>query len=292
MKNTIEQAKSQIKGFKELSYLLEHDIIINGKSQKTYISYIRQIANLSLFFNKYPLDITIEQIADYLFMLKTENYSETSFKFTVYGMRYIYRLYNLEDKLIKLPSIPHKKELPVVLSQNECKELFKSAETFKDKFLLCLIYSAGLRSEEVQKLQKSDIDTDRMTLLVRKGKGGKSRYVVLSKFIARKFQKYCDEYKIWNYLFPGQKPGNYISKSSIFKILKTALSNSSIEKNVNLHSLRHSFATHMLENGIDIMTVKEQLGHSDIRTTMKYLHVARLSRKTAVSPLDFLYNIS
>ena len=292
MKNIIEQAQREISGFNELSYKLERDIILNGKSQKTYLSYIRQIANLALYFDKSPLDVSNEEIADYLFKLKTENnYSETYFKFTVYGMRYIFRLYSIEDKLIKLPSLPHQKSLPVILSQKECKKLFAAPDSFRDKFLLALIYSAGLRMGEVIKLETVDIDTDRMLLNVRKGKGNKDRYVVLSKLIALRFQKYCNEYKIGKYVFPGQQTGNYISRTSVRKILKSALKKCGFKKEVNIHSLRHCFATHMLENGIDIVTVKEQLGHEDIQTTMRYLQVARFERKTAVSPLDFLYNI-
>ena len=292
MKNIIEKAQASILGFKDLSYKLERDLLLNGKTQKTYKCYIRQIATLALHFNKSPLEVTNEQIADYLFELQKKlGLSLSYFKSTVYGLRYLFRLYSREDKLIKLPSLPHKKQLPVILSQQECKKLFRSSDKFKDRFMLALIYSAGLRMGEVQKLERHDIDTDRMLLHVRQGKGNKDRYIILSKLIAAKYEKYCCEYKIEKYVFPGQKLGHYISRTTVRKILKTALLKCGIEKQINTHSLRHSFATHMLENGIDIVTVKEQLGHSDIQTTMRYLQVARFERKTAVSPLDFLYGI-
>ena len=292
MKNIIEKAQALILGFKGLSYKLERDLTLNGKTQKTYKCYIRQIATLALHFNKSPLEVTNEQIADYLFDLqKKSGLSMSYFKSTVYGLRYLFRLYSREDKLIKLPSLPQKKQLPVILSQQECKKLFRSPAKFKDRFMLALIYSAGLRMGELQKLERHDIDIERMLLHVRQGKGNKDRYVILSKLIAAKYEKYCSEYKITKYVFPGQKLGHYISRTTVRKILKTALLKCGIEKQINTHSLRHSFATHMLENGIDIVTVKEQLGHSDIQTTMRYLQVARFERKTAVSPLDFLYGI-
>ncbi len=292
MKNIIYKAQEMIPDFKELSHKLERDLILNGKSQKTYECYIRQIASLSLHFNKSPLEITNEQIQNYLFELKkTSGFSESYFKSTVYGLRYLFRLYSREDKLIKLPSLPHKKTLPVILSKQECKKIFSSSDKLKDRFMLAVIYSAGLRMGELQKLEKTDIDTDRMLLHVRQGKGNKDRYVVLSKLIALRYDNYCHQYKIEKYVFPGKKTGNYISRTSVRKVLKTALLKCGISKNINTHSLRHSFATHMLENGIDIVTVKEQLGHADIQTTMLYLQVARLERKTAVSPLDFLYGI-
>jgi site-specific recombinase XerD len=154
-----------------------------------------------------------------------------------------------------------------------------------------LIYSAGLRIGEAQRLERTDIDTERMLIHIRQSKGRKDRYVVLSKLIANKFIKYCLEYKITKYVFPGQKPGNYISKNTIGRILKNALKLSGIEKKVCPHTLRHCFATHMLENGVDTVTVKEQLGHADIQTTMLYLQVSNISRKPAVSPLDSLYGI-
>ncbi|MCK5678552.1 MAG: tyrosine-type recombinase/integrase [Flavobacteriaceae bacterium] len=282
----------RVKGFESMRYKFERDIIVNGKTQKTYKCYIRQIASISLYFNKLPFDISDEEIADYLFMLKIEeDYSESYFKFTVYGLRYLFRLYKLDDRRILLPAMPKKIVLPIILSKAECKQLFLAPNEFKDRFLLTLIYSSGLRISEALRLQRFDIDTDRHLLLVRQGKGKKDRYVVLSKFIAMKFDKYCQTYNIKNYVFPGQKEGNYLSKSTVFRIFKEAKKKCNITKPATIHTLRHCFATHMLENGIDIVTVKEQLGHTDIKTTMRYLQVSNLDRKKCISPLDTLYNI-
>ena len=292
MKTILEKAKATITGFENMRYKFEKDIILNGKSQKTYTSYILQIACISLYFKKLPIKLSVEQISDYLFEIVNEKkYSESYFKFTVYGLRYLFRLYELEDKRIKLPALPKKKTLPVILSQSECRKLFAAPKKFRDKFMLALIYSAGLRMHEAQKLERIDIDTERMQIHVRQGKGKKDRYVVLSKYIASRFEKYCKEYKITKYVFPGQKAGNYISKSGVSRIMKAALKESGIEKKACLHTLRHCFATHMLENGIDIVTVKEQLGHAHIQTTMLYLQVSHFSRKTCISPLDSLYRI-
>jgi len=292
LKSIIKRAQAEIKGFETMSYKLNRDLIINGKTHKTYDSYIRQIAHISFEFNKIPTEITDEQIADYLFKLKKENnYSESYFKFTIYSLRYLFRLYQQEYRVVKLPSLPKNKILPVVLSKKECKSLFSAPEKFKDKFMLALIYSSGLRISEAQRLKRTDIDIERMLLFVRQGKGKKDRYVVLSKLIAKNLKKYCIEYDIKKYVFPGQKKGNYVSKNTIGRILKSAVSKCDIQKDVCTHTLRHSFATHMLEDGIDIVTVKEQLGHEYIQTTMIYLQVARLERKTAISPLDSLYKI-
>ncbi len=258
MKNIIEQAQKSVKGFESMRYKFERDIIVNGKTQKTYKSYIRQIASISLYFNKLPFSITDEEIADYLFMLKIENdYSESYLKFTVYGLRYLFRLFNLDDRRILLPAMSKKIVLPIILSKTECKRLFLAPDNFKDRFLLTLIYSSGLRISEALRLQRFDIDTDRHLLHVRQGKGKRDRYVVLSKFIAMKFDKYCKAYNIKKYIFPGQKEGNYLSKSTVFRIFRDAKKKSNITKPATIHSLRHCFATHMLyQTAIKMMNIK------------------------------------
>lgn len=291
MKNLIEKAVSEIVGFEKLRYKVERNLINNDKSRRTYKAYIHHIASVSMYFKRLPFDISDEEIADYLFKIKTENkYSQTFFKFTVYGLRFLFKIYGFEDRKINLPSLPKNKNLPVILSKSECKRLFKTPKRFKDRFLLCLIYSAGLRLSEAQKLEVRDIDTDRMLLHVREGKGKKDRYIVLSKFIANRFEKYCKEYKIEKYVFPGQKKGNYVSKTTIQRIMREAVKSAKIQKPANLHTLRHCFATHLLENGVDIITVKEQMGHACIQTTMMYLQVSDLQRTKSISPLDSLYN--
>ncbi len=280
MKTIIDEAKAKVPGFNNLYHNLERDIILNGKAEKTFKSYIRQIADICLYFNKLPTEISDEQIADYLFKIKKENdFSESYFKFSVYGLRYLFRLNNLLDRKINLPAIPRIKTLPIILSQKECRKLFSAPEKFKDRFLLALIYSAGLRIGEAQRLERLSVDIDRMLIHIKEGKGKKDRYVVLSKLIATRFEKYCEQYEIKKYVFPGQKSGNYISKTTIRRVMIDALKKSNIEKCACIHTLRHCFAINMLENGIDIVTVKEQLGHEDIKTTMRYLQVARLEKK-------------
>jgi len=292
MKNVIDRADAMLPGFKELNYKVERELLLNGKSPKTYAAYIRSLADTCLHFGRLPFDISDEEIANFLFTVqKKKNYSETYFKFAVYSLRYLFKIYGLDDRRIQLPSIPRNKQLPTILSPKECKALFKAPERFKDRFLLTLIYSAGLRLSEVQKLELRDIDTERMLIHVRQGKGKKDRYVVLSQLLSDKLSLYCQTYEIEKYVFPGQKKGNYVSKTTIQRTMRNAVKTAGIKKRADVHTLRHCFATHLLENGTDIMTVKEQLGHSDITTTMRYLHVCNLSREKSISPLDTLYNI-
>ena len=172
MENIIERPSKSVSGFEELRHRVERELTINGKSNKTYYAYMRQIACISLDFGKLPFDITDDEISEYLFKVKTEKgFSETYFKFTVYGLRYLFKIYGYTDRKISLPIIPKRETLPVILSQGECKRLFKTPQKFRDRFLLCKIYSAGLRLSEVQKLEVRDVDTQRMLLHVRLGKG-------------------------------------------------------------------------------------------------------------------------
>ena len=190
-----------------------------------------------------------------------------------------------------MPMIKHKDTLPTVLSKEECKSLFKAPRTLKHKFLLAFAYSAGLRMNELRLLKLSDIDTDRMQIHIRMGKGKKDRYVALSKLISQKLNLYLKECKPGVYAFEGLTPGQPMGERSIQYIIGEALAKTEIKKQVSMHTLRHSYATHLLEDGIDIYSIQKLLGHSNIRSTIVYLHVAHIRPQLAHSPLDSLYNL-
>jgi integrase/recombinase XerD len=156
--------------------------------------------------------------------------------------------------------------------------------------LLSLIYSAGLRVSEVCNLNINDIDSERMQIRVVKSKGKSDRYVVLSEYVLQGLRKYIASSKPQKYLFNGRIKGQPLGKGAVQQSFRLAVSKSGIIKDVSVHSLRHSYATHLLEQGVDIVTIKELLGHSAIETTMMYLHVAKVNRTNAHSPLDRLYN--
>jgi site-specific recombinase XerD len=190
-----------------------------------------------------------------------------------------------------MPSIKKEEKLPTVLSKQECRELFKMPRWFKHRYLLTFAYAGGLRMNELRLLKISDVDLQRKQIHIRQGKGKKDRYVVLSNLLAQKFQQYLDEVKPQVYLFEGQIAGQPMGERSIQYIINEALKKSTIKKEVSMHTLRHSFATHLMEDGIDIHSIQRLLGHSDIRTTIVYLHVAQVKPRLAHSPLDSLYNI-
>ena len=215
--------------------------------------------------------------------------SDTFFKHTVYSLRFFYRIYDLEDRAIRLPGMKNKRKLPVVFSQEELRRLFKAPQRLKQRVLLSLIYSAGLRVSEVRKLKLSDIDFDRKQIHVRESKNDKSRYVILSDYIAKGLKQYIIGSKPKEYLFNGREKGAPLGHSAVQQTFRLAMKKSGIMKEACVHTLRHSFATHLLEQGVDIVSIKDQLGHARIDATMVYLHVAKLERALVHSPFDKLY---
>lgn len=265
-------------------------ITIGGYSKSTLLNYGRSIAKISLYYHKTPLELEDDQIDDFLMLMKQqESPSASYFKHTVYGLRYLFRLFGRDDRAIQLPSLKKDKQLPVVLSKEECRRLFAAPRILKHRVLLALIYSAGLRRSEVIKLKPEDIDADRMQIRIRQAKGRKDRYVVLSETILLGLRKYYKACRPKNWLFNGKQQGNPMAPYAVQWVVREAVKKAGLKKRVTIHTLRHSFATHLLEDGVDLFTIKEQLGHASIQTTLVYLHIAKTERKLCHSPLDTLY---
>jgi len=247
---------------------------------------------ISLHFNRLPHQIEEEEINEYLVALARDpkSPSRSSFKHMVYGLRYYYRLLGMNKKAIALPEIKRDTKLPVILNRKELKELFAAPALLKHRVVLSLIYSAGLRGREVINLKIGDVDFERMTIHIRQTKYKKERIVPLSPAVALGLKKYLRAYHPQIWLFNGKNIGEPYSKKGLSWVMREALKKTSIKKEVNLHSLRHSYATHLLEEGINIVTLKELLGHSNITTTMIYLHVAQCEPVQPHSPFDTLYN--
>lgn len=210
----------------------------------------------------------------------------------MYGLRYLYRVYDKQESRVILPSIERQKALPVVLSQQEVKQLLSAPKLLKHRLILSMLYGCGLRNFELCNIKLADIDFDRKQLHVRKGKNRKDRYVPLCDMLIRGIKKHIESEGPVEYLFNGKsRTGEYIALTSrgVQWAAREARSKSGIKKKVTTHSLRHSYATHLLEMGTDIITLKELLGYEDIQTTILYLHVSRVGRKAPFSPLDKLY---
>lgn len=205
----------------------------------------------------------------------------------------------MKDKRIELPSIKRSKKLPVVLSRQEVRRLLKAATLLKHRVLIGLLYGCGLRCFEVRNIRLCDLDFDRKMLHVVQGKGKKDRYVPLSDLLIRGLQKYIFSESPEKWLFNGKNQelngragGDFDSRYSqrgVQWAVNQARKSAGITKEMTVHTLRHTYATHLLEEGLDIITIKELLGHECIDTTMVYLHVAQSGRVKPFSPLDRLY---
>lgn len=288
----VERAIIAVPGFEQVFKKLDQQVTLRGQSQSTLNNYIRRIALISLHFERLPEAVEEEEINEYLVSLARDpkSPSRSSFKHMVYGLRYYYRLLGMNKKAIALPSLKQDTKLPVILNQSELKELFAVPKLLKQRIVLTLIYSAGLRGQELINLKISDIDFERKTIHIRQSKYKKDRIVPLSNVMAIGLRKYlaAENPHIW--LFNGKEPDGRYSVKGLSWVLRENIKKTSITKEVNLHSLRHSYATHLLEDGLNIVTVKELLGHAHITTTMIYLHVAQCQLVKPHSPLDTLYN--
>jgi len=264
---------------------------MRGQSQSTLNNYIRRIALISLHFGRLPEQISDDELTEYLTTLALDKNSpsRSSFKHMVYGLRYYFRHIGDNKRAIELPSLKREAALPVILNRSELRELFHAPQLLKHCIVLTLIHSAGLRGQELINLKQSDIDFERKTIHIRQSKYKKDRIVPLSAYMARGLKKYISVEHPHIWLFNGKEPDGRYSVKGLSWIMREALKKTGIKKKVNLHSLRHSYATHLLEEGVNIITLKELLGHSNVTTTMIYLHVARCLVTQTHSPLDTLY---
>lgn len=287
----VEQACDKVTGFTKLYKDLERSINLSGKSKSTLTNYGRHLAHLALHFNQLPTELDNEQVLDYLHYVKSNGSpSATFFKFTVYGMRAACKVNGLPYQQFSLPAIQKTNKLPSVLNATEIKLLLKSCTLLKHRLLLSLCYGCGLRCAEVRNLKIGDIDLERKQVHVRQGKGGKDRIVPLGNMLQRGIKTYIETEHPKPFLFEGND-GQAFSQRGAQWVMSQALQKSGIVKeSVSLHTLRHSYATHLLEQGVSILAIKELLGHAHIDTTMVYLHLARPVLAITINPLDTLYN--
>ena len=287
----LEQAKIAVPEFGNVIDKLSSQVSLRGQSKSTLDNYTRRLALLVIHFNRLPEHVNEDEINEYLVTLARDpkSPSRSSFKHMVYGLRYYYRLLGMNKKAIALPSIKQDTKLPVILNRSELKELFKVPKLLKQRIVLSLIYSAGLRGQEVINLKISDVDFERMTIHIRQSKYKKDRIVPLSFAMAKGLKIYLKAENPHIWLFNGKDASGKYSTKGLWWVMRENLKKTSITKDVNLHSLRHSYATHLLEEGVDIVSVKNLLGHADITTTMIYLHVAQCQYVKPHSPFDTLY---
>jgi len=245
-------------------------------SESILQNYGRSLAKMALHFNCDPTSLSLEQVEDYLLYLKEKHTpSQSYFKHTIYGLRFAFRLQGKAALALKLPQLKRHKDLPVVLSQQEIKRLIASPKYLKHRVMLATLYGCGLRLSELQRLELKDLDFDRLQVHIRNSKYGKSRYVVMSVLLKRGLEKYIASVAPIKYVFNGNQRDSSepvcISSRGIQWVVRESRKTSEIKKQVTTHTLRHSYATHYLEMGLDLVSIKKQLGHESVLTTMIHL---------------------
>jgi integrase/recombinase XerD len=265
------------------------DLQRRNYSPRTIDCYVRCVAAFALHFGRSPEDLGGEHVRQYQMHLLEQKTSWCRFNQAVCALRCLYRLTLQRPEL--MPLIPYGKKpktLPCVLSMDEVRRLF---DALTDPFYLMIVqtaYAAGLRVSEVVALKVSDIDSQRMALYVRCAKGQKDRLVPLSAVLLSRLRQYWRQYRPSDWLFPGQEQGKHISTGQVQRICHRAVLASGISKKASMHTLRHSYATHLLEQGADLPTLQKLLGHNQLSTTLRYTHVEQSHLQRVVSPLDTL----
>jgi site-specific recombinase XerD len=224
-----------------------------------------------------------------VFLVQQKKVSWPVFDQTVCALRFFYHNTLRRDWMIEhIPYPRHEQKLPIVLSPSEVAALFQVVQNLKHRAILMTIYAAGLRVSEVAQLRVTDIDSQRQLICIRQGKGNKDRQVMLSPRLLDLLRTYWRRYRPTAWLFPGERPEKPISRESVWRICKQAGEAAHLSKRVSPHTLRHCFATHLLEDATDLRRIQILMGHRSLKTTAKYLHVSNLAVRSTVSPLDRL----
>jgi site-specific recombinase XerD len=274
----------------ELRQQMLADLRIRNYAERTQGIYVHRVAEMARHFKRSPEKLTKEEVRDYLRELKeVRRVSRSAFAQVIGALRFLYKV--TLDRPDMVPYLPYprlKRRHPVVLSAEEVVRLLRATRNLKHRTVAMVLYGAGLRITEALALELRDVDSARMVLTVRHGKGDRDRQVVLSSVLLEGLRVYWRAYRPSRWLFPGQKTDQPLGPSTIQRAVKAARLKAGIAKPVSPHTLRHSYATHLMEAGTDLRVIQTLLGHGSLRTTAIYTHVARERLRATRSPLDAL----
>jgi site-specific recombinase XerD len=264
------------------------DLQLRGATPRTQKTYLREVSNFAKYFNRSPKELGRGELKEYmLYLMKERHLSDGTFRFYVAALKFLYRTTLKREWVVEKIKCPkRKRKLPVVLDISEVESLFSVTTNLKHKAILMITYSSGLRVSETARLKMTDIDSKRMMVRVRQGKGGNDRYSILSQTALEHLRQYWRKYRPTEWLFEGAKKDDHISTHSIQLMFYAARKRAGITKPASVHTLRHSFATHLIEAGTSLHHVQLLLGHRSPTTTTVYLHVSRLNLAQVISPLD------
>ncbi len=277
----------------ELRRKMLTDLRIRNYAERTQETYIARVAEMARDLGRSPDALSGEEVREYLRYLKEERgVSRSWFAQVVGALRFLYRETLNRPEMV--PHIPYprvKRRHPVVLSPEEVARLLKAIRNLKHRTVAMVLYGAGLRLREGLELELRDIDSQRMVITVRHGKGDADRQVMLSEVLLEALRRYWLSRRPTIYLFPGQDPEKPMVPSTMQRALKAARQRAQILKPASAHTLRHSYATHLMEAGTDLRVIQTLLGHRSLRTTQIYTHVTTEHLRGARSPLDALSGV-
>lgn len=266
------------------------DMSIRNLTNNTQLSYLMQVGLFAKYFHRSPERLGPQEVRDYqVYLTMTRKLSASSIGTATSALRFLYRVtlkQNWSPDDIPMPKKPFR--LPVVLSPEEVMHFLDCIESIKHRTLLMTAYAAGLRVSEATHLKVTDIDSQRMVIRVEQGKGNKDRYVMLSPRLLGELRAYWKSARPQAWLFPGNIPGQPITKDAVEQACQRARRASGISKPITPHSLRHAFATHLLESGTDVRRIQLLMGHRSLATTSRYLKIAASTLCATVSPFDLL----
>ena len=262
---------------------------------KTQDAYLRSVIKLTRFLGRSPDTASADELRQFQLHLAQNGVSNKTINATITGLRFFFET-TLDDRqaLRKMSTIRDPRKLPVILSPNEVKRLLEATTNLKYKAALATAYGAGLRASEVTHLKVTDIDSQRMILRVEQGKGSKDRNAMLSPTLLALLRQWWRVAQAQRrmlkggWLFPGQNPVNPLTTRQLRRAMEASVKLAGLEKHVSLHSLRHAFATHLLEQGVDIRLIQVLLGHKKLETTAMYSQVATRTLRDTHSPLEAL----
>jgi len=258
-------------------------------SPKTHEACIGAVKGLAGYYQKSPDQLSDEQVQNYfVHILEERKYAWSSCNVIFCGIKLFYEEILDRDTSAVIPPRPRQKQLPIVLSQDEAWKLINSCDNLKHRTLLLGVYSSGLRVSEIVALEPAHIERNRMMLRVEQGKGRKDRYTILSQRFLSELEIYWREYRPEKYFFFGVDKRKPMAVGTAQKIYYQAKEKAGITRGRGIHTLRHSFATHLMEQGVQIYVIKRMMGHVALSTTVGYIHVSNEFISTIKSPLDTL----
>jgi integrase/recombinase XerD len=268
---------------------LVEDMVIRGYSAHTQHDYVRVVENFTAFLGGPPDFADVEDVRRYQLHLAVEGASPAKMNACVSALRFFFKVTLGKAGLgERMARVRHEDRLPVVLSTEEVALLLHCVPNLKHRLILSIAYGCGLRVSEIVRLRVVDIDSSRMVIRIEQGKGRSDRYVMLAPDLLELLRQWWRKMRPTGWLFPGREPGQPITTRQLDRICKAAAEAAGLDKRVSMHMLRHSFATHLLENKTDVRVIQALLGHKKLDTTSRYTRVALKTLGAVQSPLSML----